>query len=562
MKEKEISKRTKSMNPFGKYLLRYGVGVLIMGGVIALWYGFENFSGYSVWKSYVCEANGWIEDSIDSKDFLSSEPRSRNYIWMKDLIPPPMDSNKNFASHPYWQTYFKSIYGDREEERDTLKQKHEMYCPLTLSLKNVSQQEWKNITVNIEKEIDQLFLYKDTNLTKEELIWNGGASSLVGLCEKLLNMQKEGEVAHFSLRDYLQRHPECRYPVDWKMVALSGERNVHSSAFLHLEDYSYHRAIALAITKEAEECAKEAIYLIKLGNSLSREPSDISLLLKQKLIDSGLKVIYLGLNLGLWEESQLSELQKELEKVDFWDDYRLGMMGERATINEYALNVGVKTYAFLKDVNISTIQEKDVLKYFPENWFERLKLHLRPKGWFFRDLLEYNYMMDTLIEIQDREDRKFNSLETPFALQNLEDYLMEWKNKSFRTKNLICNDKLASFYWKIIIELPWRQFDKDATAASCAVERYYLREGRYPKSISDLKEICPLIDNNDKVNFIPLNIEFTEDEYCFVNPGWTRMPVGKEMENKALGIWRWKMQKKGVFADKRQCEKMGEESGF
>ena len=562
MEKKEISKRTKSMNPFGKYLLRYGVGLLTIGGGIALWYGFENFSGYSVWKSYVYEANGWIEDSIDSKDFLSSEPRSRNYIWMKDLIPPPMDSNKNFASHPYWQTYFKSIYGDGEEERDTLKQKHEIYCPLTLSLKNISQQEWENITVNIEKEIAQLFLYRDANLTKEALIWKEGFSSLVELCEKLLNMQKEGEKAHLSLRDYLQSHPACRYPVDWKMAALSGERNVHFSAFLHLEDYSYHRAIALAITKEAGECTKEAIYLIKLGNSLSREPSDISLLLKQKLIDSGLKVIYLGLNLGLWEESQLSELQKELEKVDFWDDYRLGMMGERATINEYALNVGVKTYAFLKDVNISTIQEKDVLKYFPENWFERLKLHLRPKGWFFRDLLEYNYMMDTLIEIQDREDRKFNSLETPFALQNLEDYLMEWKNKSFRTKNLICNDKLASFYWKIIIELPWRQFDKDATAASCAVERYYLREGRYPKSISDLKEICPLIDNNDKVNFIPLNIEFTEDEYCFVNPGWTRMPVGKEMENKALGIWRWKMQKKGVFADKRQCEKMGEESGF
>lgn len=559
MEKKEISKRTKSMNPFGKYLLRYGVGLLTIGGGIALWYGFENFSGYSVWKSYVYEANGWIEDSIDSKDFLSSEPRSRNYIWMKDLIPPPMDSNKNFASHPYWQTYFKSIYGDGEEERDTLKQKHEIYCPLTLSLKNISQQEWENITVNIEKEIAQLFLYRDANLTKEALIWKEGFSSLVELCEKLLNMQKEGEKAHLSLRDYLQSHPACRYPVDWKMAALSGERNVHFSAFLHLEDYSYHRAIALAITKEAGECTKEAIYLIKLGNSLSREPSDISLLLKQKLIDSGLKVIYLGLNLGLWEESQLSELQKELEKVDFWDDYRLGMMGERATINGYALNVGVKNYAFLKDVNISTIQK---MKYFPENWFERLKLHLRPKGWFFRDLLEYNYMMDTLIEIQDREDRKFNSLETPFALQNLEDYLMGWKNKSFRTKNLICNDKLASFYWKIIIELPWRQFDIDATVASCAVERYYLREGRYPKSISDLQEICPLIDNNDRVNFIPLNIEFTEDEYCFVNPGWTKMPVGKEMENKALGIWRWKMQKKGVFADKRQGEKMGEESAF
>ena len=559
MEKKEISKRTKSMNPFGKYLLRYGVGLLTIGGGIALWYGFENFSGYSVWKSYVYEANGWIEDSIDSKDFLSSEPRSRNYIWMKDLIPPPMDSNKNFASHPYWQTYFKSIYGDGEEERDTLKQKHEIYCPLTLSLKNISQQEWENITVNIEKEIAQLFLYRDANLTKEALIWKEGFSSLVELCEKLLNMQKEGEKAHLSLRDYLQSHPACRYPVDWKMAALSGERNVHFSAFLHLEDYSYHRAIALAITKEAGECTKEAIYLIKLGNSLSREPSDISLLLKQKLIDSGLKVIYLGLNLGLWEESQLSELQKELEKVDFWDDYRLGMMGERATINEYALNVGVKTYAFLKDVNISTIQK---MKYFPENWFERLKLYLRPKGWFFRDLLEYNYMMDTLIEIQDREDRKFNFLETPFALQNLEDYLMGWKNKSFRTKNLICNDKLASFYWKIIIELPWRQFDIDATVASCAVERYYLREGRYPKSISDLQEICPLIDNNDRVNFIPLNIEFTEDEYCFVNPGWTKMPVGKEMENKALGIWRWKMQKKGVFADKRQGEKMGEESAF
>ena len=559
MEKKEISKRTKSMNPFGKYLLRYGVGLLTIGGGIALWYGFENFSGYSVWKSYVYEANGWIEDSIDSKDFLSSEPRSRNYIWMKDLIPPPMDSNKNFASHPYWQTYFKSIYGDGEEERDTLKQKHEIYCPLTLSLKNISQQEWENITVNIEKEIAQLFLYRDANLTKEALIWKEGFSSLVELCEKLLNMQKEGEKAHLSLRDYLQSHPACRYPVDWKMAALSGERNVHFSAFLHLEDYSYHRAIALAITKEAGECTKEAIYLIKLGNSLSREPSDISLLLKQKLIDSGLKVIYLGLNLGLWEESQLSELQKELEKVDFWDDYRLGMMGERATINGYALNVGVKNYAFLKDVNISTIQK---MKYFPENWFERLKLHLRPKGWFFRDLLEYNYMMDTLIEIQDREDRKFNSLETPFALQNLEDYLMGWKNKSFRTKNLICNDKLASFYWKIIIELPWRQFDIDATVASCAVERYYLREGRYPKSISDLQEICPLIDNNDRVNFSPLNIEFTEDEYCFVNPGWTKMPVGKEMENKALGIWRWKMQKKGVFADKRQGEKMGEESAF
>lgn len=559
MEKKEISKRTKSMNPFGKYLLRYGVGLLTIGGGIALWYGFENFSGYSVWKSYVYEANGWIEDSIDSKDFLSSEPRSRNYIWMKDLIPPPMDSNKNFASHPYWQTYFKSIYGDGEEERDTLKQKHEIYCPLTLSLKNISQQEWENITVNIEKEIAQLFLYRDANLTKEALIWKEGFSSLVELCEKLLNMQKEGEKAHLSLRDYLQSHPACRYPVDWKMAALSGERNVHSSAFLHLEDYSYHRAIALAITKEAGECTKEAIYLIKLGNSLSREPSDISLLLKQKLIDSGLKVIYLGLNLGLWEESQLSELQKELEKVDFWDDYRLGMMGERATINGYALNVGVKNYAFLKDVNISTIQK---MKYFPENWFERLKLYLRPKGWFFRDLLEYNYMMDTLIEIQDREDRKFNFLETPFALQNLEDYLMGWKNKSFRTKNLICNDKLASFYWKIIIELPWRQFDIDATVASCAVERYYLREGRYPKSISDLQEICPLIDNNDRVNFIPLNIEFTEDEYCFVNPGWTKMPVGKEMENKALGIWRWKMQKKGVFADKRQGEKMGEESAF
>ena len=39
MEKKEISKRTKSMNPFGKYLLRYGVGLLTIGG--GLLYGMD-----------------------------------------------------------------------------------------------------------------------------------------------------------------------------------------------------------------------------------------------------------------------------------------------------------------------------------------------------------------------------------------------------------------------------------------------------------------------------------------------------------------------------------------
>ena len=93
--------------------------VLVVVLAVCAFYQFENYTGRKAWEKYVRECGGWVE-GIEAEKFAdpTSSPRTKNYIWLKDILPPPVDEDKNFAALLFW----KVVLADTKTLTDEQKQ--------------------------------------------------------------------------------------------------------------------------------------------------------------------------------------------------------------------------------------------------------------------------------------------------------------------------------------------------------------------------------------------------------------------------------------------------------
>ena len=472
-----------------------GLALVVVLAVCAF-YQFENYTGRKAWEKYVKECGGWVE-GIEAEKFAdpTSSPRTKNYIWLKDILPPPVDEDKNFAALPFWDVVLADTKTLTDEQKQ-MKKEWEQFIP------------GKDCDYYVFADWDKprrAGSVLDDGKTREETV------------QALGEQLKAGEAFYKELRDELRRRPQCRYP-----VKTAGEDELeirHLAALKSISLYAAAHAYFQMEQKQNKAAVEDVLFLLDLSDTLAREPFMISQLVHIVLISQPLAVIWEGIEADFWTDEDLQTLQERLAKVDLWNDLRLSLMGERAFANEQLIS-----------------GKSGISKCYPPY----------PKGWYYRSVLEMNLMTDAFLDTMDREEHHFKPV---FAdIMKTYDYYMT-NGRARKTLVILAFPPLKSYF----VKMSYAQFTVNAAQIACALERYRHQNDRYPASLKALRDLMPedQIPRDWVTDKIP-QIRQTDTGYILWSNGWdraddqgrkayTKNEKGQEIPDRSQGDWVWEI---------------------
>lgn len=487
-------------------------GLIALGAVsIGVFFGIFNYFEKKAWDDYVAVADGRI-DGTDSKDFLSQEVRGKNYIRLRDVIPPVVRDDLNFAFTPFWEEFFGAATGESSKEWFQVCSERNWFATNELTAQTILAPQ-----------------------TIQDILKRAGDSSgELSPKQAALQLQKlleSGKLGYEKLKADLQTHPLCRYPIQWKRAE---QNNLglypHLLAIQQIANYSLLQAKVHFVLDENDQACEAILFTLKLANTLSREPVTHSILTKSTVVRMALEVLREGLSEQKISDAYLTHFQKYLTQIDFWNDLYLVVLGSRAMVNAQLMSHPDATRAAIIDCN----------PVFPNvmAWLPFFKYY-RPIGLYYKDLLEYNLMTDALLVSMDREDKHFVRRELEDAFERLqfcreqnEYYSWHWAVKLF-----------APEYEKIFAELAYTRYVIVASEAACGMELYYREKRRIPFELGALLNFLNLNDfPRDWVNDRPPQISLHLDDtgYDLRNNGWDRKDdQGKPGETIFSGDWVW-----------------------
>ncbi|MBR5691629.1 MAG: hypothetical protein IKX46_06745, partial [Verrucomicrobia bacterium] len=282
------------------FLVLLGLALVVALAVFAF-FQFENYTGRKAWDQYVKECGGWIE-GIEAEKFAVPTQRTKNYIWLKDILPPPLDDDKNFAALPFWEVAFVEAKTLPDEQKQ-LKEKWEQFI----------------------KDFDSyIYAHWDKPRRAGANLENGYATheeAVRALGEQLA----QGESLYREIRDGLRQRPQCRYS-----VKLAGQEELevrHLASLKGISKYAAAHAYFQLEQKQSKSALEDVLFMLDLSDTLAREPFMISQLVHIVLISQPLAVIWEGIEADAWDDEDLQTLQERLAKEDLWNDLRLSLMG-------------------------------------------------------------------------------------------------------------------------------------------------------------------------------------------------------------------------------------------
>lgn len=535
--------------PFNRPFLVF-VGVVLLAALAAgASYGLQNVIGRKAWERYVRQADGWV-DSVDSEDFVIPSSPQRNYIWMKDVIPPPLADEKNFATHPYWQWIFKAAahpqgeQGMLKELTGEDKSAAERWSSFRAGVPD-QRNNWRPSLVKVRRADLSLFFKADSKAKGEAPEASPTLEEALALWDKKLEPNR---AVIEELRQYLKERPECRYPIQYNLDnhgLFSAPLLPHLGGLLDLAHYSEASALIHLARGESAPAQEDIFYLLDLADTLQREPFPISLTIRMSISRVALDVLWEGIEAQAWSAEQLQQLQERFGKVNFWNDQKLSMMGDRAIHNQ-ELAVDLRWM----DVLINKIYAVQETYTAPgsesEGFFKKAMTRLRPIGWYYRELLEFNLMMDSLLNIFDDEDQRYKPTELTETFKTLDYY--RTPDSGAKYARLIVAREVGQDTKATFRKVAYNQFINQAAEIACALERYRLANGRYPASLKALGELLP--EENlprDWVNDRPPQIRLTDTGYLLWSAGWDRKDDrgtrSQDVEAPAEGDWVWEIKR-------------------
>lgn len=524
------------------------VGVILLSALAAgAWYWLQNMSGRKAWQSYVRMCGGWV-DSVDAEDFVVPSSPKRNYIWMKGVIPPPIADEKNFATHPYWGWIFRAA-AHPEGEEGLLKE-------LTGEDKSAAERwssfraggpdqrnNWRPSLVKVRRADLSLFFKADSKAKGEAPEASPTLEEALALWDKKFEPNR---AAVEELRRYLKERPECRYPIQYiqdnhglflkpLLPHLSGLRN--------LALYPSALALIHLARGESAPAQEDIFYLLDLADTLQREPFPISLVVRMSISRVALDVLWEGIEAQAWSAEQLQQLQERFRKVNFWNDQKLSIMGDRAAHNQ-ELAVDPRWMEVL--IHQVYAAPETFIEPGSESFFETAKMRLRPIGWYYRELLEFNLMTDSLLNIFNDEDQRYKPTELAETFKTLNYYRTPDSGAKF-ARLIIASGRLQDNE-NTFCSVAYNQFLHQAAEVACALERYRLANGRYPASLKALGELLPEESlPRDWVNDRPPQIRQTDTGYLLWSAGWDRKDDGGTRSQEAgapvEGDWVWEISR-------------------
>jgi hypothetical protein len=290
------------------------------------------------------------------------------------------------------------------------------------------------------------------------------------------------------------------------------------------------RAVAALADGRTAEAFEDVRLSFRLAEAVQTEPFLISHLVRIAQMHISLQPIWEGLADRRWNEVQLAAMQAELERINFMADYHLAMRGERA----YSI-WSVDYLRRTRDVSLfdhwNTSQPVQAGRRL-----QRLLFRLAvPRGWFEQNKVSMARMhIDLFLPAADLEAR----VVSPAALRRL-DEAMEEKLKRRTPFNFFAGLLLPSLS-RAAEKFARIEAAVDLATVACALERYQLAHGEYPKALDELVPRFIAKLPHDIINGQPLKYQRTGDgRFLLYSVGWNEIDDDGEVELTKTGRADW-----------------------
>jgi hypothetical protein len=285
------------------------------------------------------------------------------------------------------------------------------------------------------------------------------------------------------------------------------------------------RADAELVDGQNEKALADVKLMLYLNTSLRTSPFLISHLVRFAIVAITLQPIWEGLAEHKWSDEQLAALEAELAKTDFLADYGFITRGERA--------FAIKSFE-------SQRLTREMISYRDDKIVTN-KLTFMPSAYFYQNELAFAQLYQRwILPLVDANSQTVS----PEKVQQANDAVQaEMKHYSpYKVQALMLFPAISRAVKKVAAI----QSSIDLARVACALERYRLAHGEYPKTLDALTPQFIEKLPHDIINGQPLHYRRTDDgKFLLYSVGWNETDDGgvdlsHNGNVSTNGDWVWK----------------------
>jgi hypothetical protein len=334
-----------------------------------------------------------------------------------------------------------------------------------------------------------------------------------------------------ELREALRR-PQARLPLNYENgFEVAGELLPVLSNLKRCAQFFQLRALANLDLGQSAASLEDIKTLMALNDTIRTDPFLISHLVRIAIVAITLQPVYEGVVQHRWTDVQLKELEQTLAKQNFLAEFDFAMKGE----NVFAIQTFEKQRI--------TRETQQVEEHDGTNRTVTISLQWMPKAYFYQNQLNFARMNEEiilpLIDVTNRLARPDRFRETQANITAQLKHYSYYKGQA-----LLVFPALAASVKKFTLI----QAQVDLACVACALERFRLAHGQYPKTLDELVPQFISQLPHDIINGQPLHYRReANNKFVLYSVGWngtddggvTVLRKGGSVDSEK-GDWVWK----------------------
>lgn len=464
------------------------------------------------------------------------------------LVPPPVPDDQNFAATPFFQSLFdKSVSPGASQWPDEFSKADQWPRRIPTLAESTEGRKTGRLMTDLvawKKCFELAFDLSAAADKREEIaavdFRDGAANSQAALA--VLEALKPYEPALSELQAASQR-PYARFNVNYTLENPWGILLPQLAVVKRTCQLLRLKASAELAAGHSEQALQDILLMLRLVNASKDEPTLISQLVRVACLEITFQPIWEGLAGRRWSEQQLQTLQARLEQFDFITDLKLAMESEKVWGN---VTIGLVRDKRTPGYLLSLLESEGKVQPWQKE-ADRV-LVKAPRDWFDQEQRNYNRLFDErLLTGFDVPTRRVDPRVVDENVHLLEKAL---RNRDAAIKeHLVFATAFLGALTRVQLKLAGAQGYADLATVACALERYRLANGQYPKALGALAPRFLKQVPHDIVTGQPLHYQRTDDGlFVLYSVGWNESDDNGELAflasgrgpEKKDGDWVWR----------------------
>ena len=540
-------------------LRRFVFGAACVTTLVALFYAEEDWRGKHDWEKYK----------------QAGAAKGENFDW-PSILPPPVPEDQNFAFSPVWIAEIKMNFGSQTTQSEAW-YGHRIYnddvsklaalVPVSTSGLVGTNYWWSCKNIEMPDLSSLWSLAKMTDLKPWQNYYRAFAktNALAGIPispqpqspaqDVLLALSRFDPVIEKERQD--SALPYSRFPVGYDNPMPASILLPHLAVLVRHSLVLQLRACAELQLRENDQAFGDLKLMLRLCEASRTEPFLICQLVRARIMDSALQVVWEGSANHAWSDAQLIDLNSELATLDFLADFSYAIRGERALeiadvefVRHPPQNLmGFKRprfyslFPFLTTIQMIDNMQGDYGDVKGPTGTQILMAGIGPSGWLNENKLRIaRFITQHYLPVVDEGAKTISPSRLRIALGA---YHRELESPT--PENLFERISFVTGWQNPPEKFAFAQTSVNLARVAIALERYRLAHGQYPESLEPLEPQYISALPHDVINGQPLKYRRDPDgQFVLYSVGWNETDDGgvvvtpQKNGNQDDGDWVWR----------------------